>query len=197
MLDITRTMAINYRSASPSDVTEIARLHADSWRRHYRGAYSDAYLDGDVFEDRRAVWAERFSHDDDAHFTIVADRDSEMVGFAHTRLDVDPKWGALLDNLHVHYALKRHGIGRGLMVETANILRQKRPSSGLYLWVLKQNTAAQAFYSSVGGEPVEDRLGGPLPGGGTAPVLRYAWPDPSVLLVRSTECPNTECQNTG
>jgi hypothetical protein len=28
-------------------------LHADSWRRHYRGAYADAFLDGDVLADRR------------------------------------------------------------------------------------------------------------------------------------------------
>ena len=92
-----------------------------------------------------------------------------------------PEWGALLDNLHVRFDLKRQGVGRALVTETAAVLWQRRPSSGLYLWVLEQNTAAQAFYSAMGGVVVEDRLGGPFPGGGRAPVLRYAWPDPSVL----------------
>ena len=198
---------VDYRAATASDAVEIARLHADSWRRHYRGAYSDAYLDGDVFEDRRAVWAERFGHTSDGHtsdghasdghtsdghasdghFTIVADRDGEVLGFAHTRLDLDPEWGALLDNLHVRLELKRQGVGRALMAETAAILGQRRPTSGLHLWVLKQNTAAQGFYSAMGGVVVEDRLGGPFPGGGRAPVLRYAWPDPSVSLARRTD----------
>jgi hypothetical protein len=73
------------------------------------------------------------------------------------------------------------------MAETAHALQHRRPSSGVYLWVLKQNTAAQAFYSSVGGLVVEDRLGGPFPGGGRAPVLRYAWPDPSVLRAKTTD----------
>jgi ribosomal protein S18 acetylase RimI-like enzyme len=105
-----------------------------------------------------------------------------VVGLAHTCLDRDPEWGALLDNLHVRFELKRQGVGRALVTETAAVLRQRRPSSGLYLWVLEQNTAAQAFYSAMGGVVVEDRLGGPFPGGGRAPVLRYTWPDTSVLL---------------
>jgi ribosomal protein S18 acetylase RimI-like enzyme len=173
---------VNCRAATPDDAVPIARLHADSWRRHYRGAYSDAYLDGDVFEDRRSLWAERLGQTDDGYFTVVADCGDELVGFAHTVLDADPQWGALLDNLHVRFDLKRRGVGRALTTETAQVLRHLRPSSGLHLWVLKQNTAAQAFYSSIGGVVVQERLGGPLPGGGRAPVLRYAWPDLSVLV---------------
>jgi len=30
---------LQLRLASPSDAEAIAALHADSWRRHYRGAY--------------------------------------------------------------------------------------------------------------------------------------------------------------
>jgi ribosomal protein S18 acetylase RimI-like enzyme len=172
---------VNLRDATASDAVAIATLHADSWRRHYHGAYSDTYLDGDVVEDRRAVWVERLSCDDESYYTIVADRDGDVIGFAHTRLDSDPRWGALLDNLHVSFELKRQGVGRALMAETALVLRRRRPSSGLYLWVLQRNTAAQAFYSAVGGVVVEERLGGPFPGGGRAPVLRYAWPGPLVL----------------
>ena len=182
LLDLLSTMgSVNYREATALDAEQIAHLHADSWRRHYRGAYSDAYLDGDVFEDRRQLWLERFQRPDDESFTIVAELDREVVGVAHTCLDRDPEWGALLDNLHVRFELKRQGVGRALVTETAAVLWQRRPSSGLYLWVLEQNTAAQAFYSAMGGVVVEDRLGGPFPGGGRAPVLRYAWPDTSVL----------------
>jgi ribosomal protein S18 acetylase RimI-like enzyme len=173
---------IQFRSAQPSDAASVGRLHADSWRRHYRGAYSDDFLDGDVGEERTAVWTERLSHADADHYTVVAERDGLIVGFAHTRLDEDLTWGALLDNLHVSFELKRQGVGRLLMAETALVLGERRPASGLYLWVLKQNTAAQAFYSAQGGECVEETVRGPFPGGGTAPSLRYAWTDPSRLL---------------
>jgi hypothetical protein len=39
---------LRYRSACASDAAAIAALHADSWRRHYRGTYSAGFLDGDV-----------------------------------------------------------------------------------------------------------------------------------------------------
>jgi ribosomal protein S18 acetylase RimI-like enzyme len=172
-----------FRPATPSDAAPIGRLHADSWRRHYRGAYSDAYLDGEVYEDRTAVWTERLSEVNADHYTIVAEMDDLIVGFAHTRLDEDPNWGALLDNLHVSYELKRHGVGRVLLAETAVVLSTRRPTSGLYLWVLKQNTAAQGFYRAQGGACVEETFAGPFPGGGTAPSLRYAWANPSKLLI--------------
>jgi len=41
-------VTVGFRPARASDSEAIAALHADSWRRHYRGAYSDAFLDGDV-----------------------------------------------------------------------------------------------------------------------------------------------------
>ena len=101
------------------------------------GTYADAYLDGDVLGERTALWAERFGDADDGHYTIVAERGGEVVGFAHTCLDSDPEWGARLDNLHVRYELKQQGVGSALMAETALVLARRRPGSGLYLWALK------------------------------------------------------------
>src|SRR5438067_584540 len=108
-------MGVRYRASTPADVDAVAALHADSWRRHYRGAYLDSFLDGDVLADRLAVWTERLSHSANGRFTIVAEYDDSIVGFAHTILDDDRRWGALLDNLHVTHRLKANGIGTGLM----------------------------------------------------------------------------------
>ena len=33
---------VQYREATELDSRAIAALHADSWRRHYRGAYADS-----------------------------------------------------------------------------------------------------------------------------------------------------------
>jgi ribosomal protein S18 acetylase RimI-like enzyme len=173
---------MKYRAATADDVDAIAGLHADSWRRNYRGAYLDAFLDGDVVSDRVAVWTDRLTNPRSNQITIVAELDGAVIGFAHTILDDDPTWGALLDNLHAMHDRKRQGIGTRLMAETARALLERRPSTGLYLWVLEQNTAAQAFYDARGGRPVGREIRGPFPGGGTAPALRYAWPDPSKLI---------------
>jgi ribosomal protein S18 acetylase RimI-like enzyme len=173
---------MHYREATALDIEAIAGLHADSWRRNYRGAYLETYLDGDVLVDRLAVWTDRLTGSRLDSFTIVAERDRDVVGFAHTILDDHPTWGALLENLHVTHDLKHQGVGTRLMAESARTLIERRPSSGLYLSVLEQNPAAQAFYEARGGTPVERKIAGPFPGGGTAPVIWYAWPDPSKLI---------------
>ncbi|HYV59733.1 MAG TPA: GNAT family N-acetyltransferase [Acidimicrobiia bacterium] len=172
---------MHYREATAEDVDAIAHLHADSWRRNYRGAFSDAFLDGPVVSERRTVWTERLTGPESLRYTVVAEQNAVVVGFAHTVFDDDPTWGALVDNLHVVHGLKRHGIGRRLMGESAQAVVDQRPDSGLYLWVLQQNVAAQTFYEAIGGRRAGEGVSHP-PGGGTAPKLRYAWPDPAALV---------------
>jgi ribosomal protein S18 acetylase RimI-like enzyme len=179
---------LEFRVADRADAEAVANLHADSWRRHYRGAYSDAFLDGDVVADRLAVWTDRLREPDPRRCTILA-RDGGLVGFANTFFDDDPTWGALLDNLHVAEGHKRRGIASRLLALTIEAVIERPEGSRLYLWVLEQNAGAQAFYEArgarcVGREPVSP------PGGiasrvtGSPAKLRYAWPEPAALLGR-------------
>jgi ribosomal protein S18 acetylase RimI-like enzyme len=166
-----------FRRAGPADAPAVAHLHADSWRRHYRGAYSDEFLDGDVVADRLAVWSDRLGTADPRRCTILAE-DGGLIGFANTFLDHDPEWGALLDNLHVAGSHQRRGIGAQLLALTGEAVAGR---SGLYLWVLEQNAAAQAFYEAHGGRRVE-RCPVEPPGGvasritGSPYKLRYVLP---------------------
>jgi predicted N-acetyltransferase YhbS len=176
---------LRFRVAGLADAEVIAALHADSWRRHYRGAYSDSFLDRDVSADRVAAWTEKLRVPDPRHLTIVAEDGSGLIGFAHTVLDDDPTWGALLDNLHVAYGQKRRGVGTHLMRLTAHAVIGR--GTGLYLWVLDQNVDAQRFYEALGAKCVEEASVSP-PGGvagrlrGSPMKLRYAWADPAALL---------------
>jgi ribosomal protein S18 acetylase RimI-like enzyme len=92
-----------------------------------------------------------------------------------------------VDNLHVTYRLKRSGVGTRLPGAAAQIALNRRPSRGIYRWVLEHNEAAQSFYQARGSVRVERRVA-QAPGGDPArlngaPVkLRYAWTDPSVLV---------------
>jgi ribosomal protein S18 acetylase RimI-like enzyme len=174
---------LNFRFANTTDSRAVASLHADSWRRHYRGAYSDSFLDDEVFNDRQAVWAERFSQRRQDRFTILAEIDNVVIGFVYVVLDRDPRWGALLDNLHVAFSFKRRGVGTGLLVQAVKTLIEQRPDDRrFHLWVLDQNRAAQSFYTAHGGMRVETTVLGPFPGGGTALGHRIAWPDAGLLL---------------
>jgi N-acetylglutamate synthase-like GNAT family acetyltransferase len=178
---------LRFRMACADDADAVAGLHADSWRRHYRGAFSDAFLDNEVTGYLRPLWTERLATPDPRARTILAERDGEVVGLAHTILGQDAKWGAFLDNLHVGYWLKRQGVGTRLLTLTAQAVLDWSPSSGLYLWVLEQNSDARAFYAARGATCV-DREEVPPPGGDAArlndkPIgLKYVWHDPSKLL---------------
>ena len=183
---------LRFRPAEAGDAAAVAALHADSWRRHYRGAFSDAFLDGDVAGFLLARWTGLLSGPDPQARTIVAELDGGLVGLAHTRLGDDPAWGALLDNLHVSYGLKRLGVGTRLLALTAQAVLDSTPESGLYLWVLEQNVGARAFYTARGGTCVETAAVSP-PGGDPARLngspmgLRFAWPDPSMLLLPTAD----------
>jgi predicted N-acetyltransferase YhbS len=177
--DAVSVERLRFRLADSQDAAAIAALHADSWRRHYRGAYSDAFLDGDVHADRLAAWTERLREPDPRGLTITAVDDQGLVAFAHTVFEEDPRWGALVDNLHVAHGQKRRGIGSRLLALTARAVHQR--GTGFSVWVLEQNVDAQAFYRARGGECVERALVPPPAGiasrlSGSPFGLRYAWP---------------------
>jgi ribosomal protein S18 acetylase RimI-like enzyme len=181
---------IQYRVGVADDSDGVAALHADSWRHHYRGAYSNAYLDGDIISERQDVWASRMAEQGEDRGAIVALENGVIVGFVYTVLDADDRWGALIDNLHVRITLKRRGIGSTLLRAAGEFVAGHRPSTGMYLWVLEQNQPAQRFYAASGGEVVERALVTP-PGGDPARLsgepwkLRYAWSDSAVLSLRT------------
>jgi ribosomal protein S18 acetylase RimI-like enzyme len=182
---VTDTLDLAFRRAGRSDADDIAALHADSWRRHYRGAYSDSFLDGDVDTDRIAVWRGRLEDTTRDTATVVAVDGNALVGFIHVVFDDDARWGALIDNLHVRYAQARTGVGTRLMSEAATAVRTRPHPSGIYLWVLEQNRAGQAFYDALGGRCVERDFVAP-PGGdpgrlhGRPVKLRYVWETPEL-----------------
>ncbi|QNE17598.1 GNAT family N-acetyltransferase [Kribbella qitaiheensis] len=177
---------MRFRAAGVEDAHQVALLHADSWRRHYRGAYADSFLDGDVVTERDAVWAGRLAASGGSA-TVLAEEGGELLGFVHVDFDRDPGWGSLVDNLHVHHGRQGGGIGRELMVRAARAVVDEAGSDAMYLWVLEQNVAAQGFYQAIGGVNVE-KAAVPPPSGdptrlnGTPSCLRMVWPDASRLM---------------
>jgi GNAT superfamily N-acetyltransferase len=186
---ISEVQEPQFRLAGPADAEAIGNLHAESWRRHYRGAYSDRFLDGDVLADRLALWTERLQQSHPDRCTILAEEEG-VVGFAHIVFDADPRWGALIDNMHVAVGQKRRGIGSRLLALSAQAVSDRSESAALYLWVLEQNVDARAFYEACGGRCLGREFVSP-PGGnpsrlaGSPTKLRYAWPKLNALLASS------------
>jgi GNAT superfamily N-acetyltransferase len=164
------------REATPADAEQIAVLHADSWRRTYRGMMRDEFLDGHVVQNRLSVWRERLDSPAANQLVVVAEAGGVIEGFVCVLGDDDARWGSLVDNLHVRHDVHKHGIGRQLMREAAAWAEANYAGRGLYLWVMHANENAQRFYARLGGtnEGAEEHEN---TGGGVAHVFRYAWTD--------------------
>lgn len=172
---------ITLRKATFADHTAIAALHAASWKKNYRGIYSDAYLDHDVDRDRLDAWHERLQTPAPNQHITVAVQEGKIVGFACLFLNDHPTFGALLDNLHVSTEQRKSGIGKQLMQACASIILEQAGNKGLYLWVYALNGNARKMYEHVGAQNVEteEKV---HPDGSVALACRYVWEDAARLL---------------
>lgn len=173
------TAAIAVRRATAGDAAAVAALHVASWRAAYRGLLADAYLDGPVEPERRALWTRRLAGDDGSE-TLLACLEGAIAGFACFRPGADPLWGTLVDNLHADPARWGLGIGRRLLAEVARRAGETAARSPVHLFCLAGNGAARGFYERLAGRIVE-RLAADEPDGRRHPVLRYAWDGPAAL----------------
>jgi ribosomal protein S18 acetylase RimI-like enzyme len=171
---------IEYRTAERGDADAIALLHTRSWRESYRGSFSDAFLDGELPEERIHVWRERLGQPAPNQHIRLAFDGSNLVGFVCTYAGRDPDWGSLIDNLHVAREAKRGGIGASLMRQAGAWLETRDPDSGVYLFVLEVNAPARRFYERLGGRNVGVATM-ETHGGAVVRSCRYVWRDPAAL----------------
>ena len=169
------------RAGLAADTDAIASLHATSWKMHYRGAYSDAYLDGPVEAERRTFWRDRFARLESRELVLVAERGTQLVGFICVLLDHDPQLGSLIDNLHVAAQAHGQGLGRRLMHDAGRAMAATAPLRPGYLHVLASNRAAQSFYDRIGGKVVAQERQR-MVDGSIVDVLRYVWSSAAALL---------------
>jgi ribosomal protein S18 acetylase RimI-like enzyme len=126
------------REATPEDAPDLAELIAE-----FNGPHGDA-----------TETAARLTACAGTEVALLATVGTEVVGFACLR--VTPAIGtrtphALLTELYVREAERRHGIGQAL-VEEAERRAAARGATHLYLFTGEQNQTAQAFYERNGYE---------------------------------------------
>lgn len=171
---------ITYRPAERSDADAVALLHARSWREHYRGSFTDEFLDDELPEERLRVWRERLAHPPGNQLVQLALDGAELAGFVCAYGAQDPGWGSLIDNLHVASPARRGGIGTALMRQAGEWLAARHPDLGVYLLVLEVNAPARRFYERLGGRSAET-FSNETHGGAVVRSCRYVWPRAEVL----------------
>jgi ribosomal protein S18 acetylase RimI-like enzyme len=163
-----------FRDAGPGDADAIAALHAESWRAHYRGILPDAYLDGEVFQERRAFWQAALGEPKTGDLTIVSTLATGLTGFVSVVREGEPGFGAVIENLHVRPHLCGGGLGRRLLSAAVERLVAAGVTS-VCLRVFDANEAAIRFYQRLGGTP--DSQGVDDFAGAQAPDTRIVWHD--------------------
>ncbi len=169
------------RDAVSHDASLIAHLHTTSWRSAYQGILSAEYLQGAIEQERLNYWQEKFNRGQPNLTVIVAEDDSQAVGFVCIEGGKDPQWGSLVDNLHVLPAIKGQGFGIALLKAAARWTTQYYPAQGMHLWCYEQNLPSRRFYERCGGKVVEIKSE-TVPGNTALNVLRYYWERPEILL---------------
>jgi GNAT superfamily N-acetyltransferase len=156
------------RRAVPGDAAAIAALHAASWRSAYRGILPDAFLDGPIAANRRAVWEARLPALAPGDVVLLAPGHGFAAAFACQDGD------ALLDNLHVAPVARGGGLGAALLRAVAAGLLAGG-ARAMHLWVFDANPRARAFYARHGGVETGRRL--ERLAGIDVPETRIAWRD--------------------
>jgi len=142
--------------------------------------YSDEFLDGDLVGERLGVWRPRLSDPPSNQFVCLATDGGTLAGFVCGYADEDPKWGSLIDNLHVAIDFRRAGIASELMGRAADWFTANAVSPAVYLWVIEQNAGARRFYETLGAANAET-VALTLQSGNPGRTCRYVWPDASAL----------------
>lgn len=136
---------VEIRRATEADLAGIVAVILESWRRTYGDVLPAAYLAGPVEADLAARWSGAHL---ERSLVLVAVEDGRVVGVAAT-LPEDAD-GPYVDNLHVALAVEGRGVGRALMMRTAEAVLAAGHRR-LHLTVAEGNARAVRFYRRLGG----------------------------------------------
>ena len=138
------------RPAALDDAAEIARVHVETWRSAYRGLLPEDFL-ASLSE---AHYTERWRRviGDGMSRVFVVEETGGVAGFASGGRERAGETG-FAGELYALYVLEgsqRRGHGRELVRAVAGALRELHLPD-MIVWVLRDNSAARAFYERLGG----------------------------------------------
>lgn len=150
-------MEIEIRRAGVEDAHEISRIYALSWKTGYRGMIPQDYLDSlseDYWTPKFQKWLSEGTLRADLLFADGVP--TGAVAYGKSRDEKLPEWGEIV-SLYLRPEVFRRGCGTMLMEEAFRFFRGNGYRD-CYLWVLRENERAQAFYRSLGFQMTPDTV---------------------------------------
>ncbi len=141
------------RLALLRDAPALARIHVEGWQAAYQHIFPPEAFAARTIEGRAAEWRELLAGPLDDDRVWVSEQDGRVVAFAYTRPghDTDINNPGELKLFYTDPRLKGSGLGLPLFSHAINDLRGR----GLqpYLYTLRENAAARAWYEKRGWSP--------------------------------------------
>ncbi|MDH6284263.1 GNAT family N-acetyltransferase [Prescottella agglutinans] len=131
----------------------------------------DEYLSGPIQNDHKSLWRTRLTDDVSAGL-FVAEDELNIVGFVYLQPTSDGR--VLLDNLHAAPDQRGRGVGSQLIDKGLAWAATAFAGSQVYLEVLRDNTAAIAFYEHLGWKQSNSGTAH-FDAGFTLPEYEYTW----------------------
>jgi len=142
-------MSITLRPAQPGDLMAVGELHYRSRLSAYRDIVPADALAAISADSMGRWWVERWPYERDTHEMTLAERDGRLVGFTYFGPHPDQPATGELCAIHLDPAEQGRGVGRTLMLDVLDRMRQ-RGWRRATLWVLADNAHARRFYERGG-----------------------------------------------
>ncbi|MDQ0597831.1 GNAT superfamily N-acetyltransferase [Streptomyces canus] len=157
-----------------ADCDRVAEIRVRGWQSAYRGLMPQPYLDALSMREDAERRRERLRRSDGSVVNLVAEQDGDLFGWSahgpYREAEVRTA-DAELYAIYVDTGRYGAGIGHALLQESV----RRCTAAGhdrMYLWVLKGNVRARAFYERAGFRP--DGAEEPFEVDGVAvPEVRY------------------------
>lgn len=151
---------VRVRKGTQRDAAVLTDLFRQSWELAYRGVIPHLHLESIIRRRDKAWWQSAASGTSGLLVLEVSGKVVGYVTFGRTR--GRSKYQGEIYELYL--APNYQGLGFGeYLFEAARHALDQRSLSGLIVWALEDNEAAQAFYWRRGGRPTArttDRVGG-------------------------------------
>ena len=142
---------MDVRRARVGDAAGIAAVHVASWQQAYRGLMPPELLDSLSVPARTERWTRNLQGAQDGAWTLVAELDGEVIGFASIgpSRDEDAGGAGELWALYLHPRTWGEGHGHVLHSHAVRALAETGAADAT-LWVLATNERARRFYERHG-----------------------------------------------
>lgn len=140
-----------------TECERVSEIRVRGWQSAYRGLMPQSFLDALSVPADAAHRRDRFARGDAGVVDLVAERDGHILGWAchgpyrsdEPPTDEPPTKDAELYALYVDPKRFGSGVGHALLQESVRLCTAARHRR-MYLWVLKGNARARAFYERAG-----------------------------------------------